>query len=353
MMDSQDIINNAFAIIANARKLHIINKDRKISEKTRQTYNRNAERLLLIDKITPIDVARTKSSYYVYKASIISYLLDKISATIPTMDSIRKLSEENWLDEVSNLRLYIDFIDAIGIDHNKLNLLKHKNGTYNSEWSLKNKEHIKAKKSKSRRLWSLPKDWAERIFTAALESNSSHTLSLSALMITGCRPQELNGLELSLNSNGSITAKIIGAKTHDNLYGQSFRTFQIISDTVEFHYLHSELEKHGGSLTIQADAGAICDKVYYLSKKTMPQLKEAASAYCFRHRFSGDLHKLGLDNQTIGKALGHSTTTSQGHYSRSTRTGATGFSISNIDAANPVKVHSQSKNSQKQTSSMS
>ncbi|MCL7421783.1 MAG: hypothetical protein M8364_12845 [Methylobacter sp.] len=342
--EKQEIHSNAFTIIENANKLHVINKNRRISEKTRLSYNRIAERLLLINKIMPINAASSKSSYYVYKAAVNSYLLDKISATILLMNKLRAFEAE-WLKEVSNLKLYIEFINAVGIDQGKVNLLAYKTVSFNSEWSIKTKEFKpKAISSKSKRLKSLPKNWTEKIFLTALESKSKHILPIATLAITGCRPQELEyGVELKLNDDRSISAKIFGAKTHDGKYGQAFRMFTSKSDSIEFLYLIDQLEQNSGILTVKANAGALCDKVPYLSKKTMPRLKEPVSAYCYRHRFSGDLHKVGLDSEAIAKALGHSNDQSQQKYSKSHRSGATGFSISNIVAATPVNLKNQAK----------
>lgn len=342
--DKQEIQGSAFTIIENANKLHLINENRRISEKTRLSYNRIAERLLLIKKVMPINAALTKSSYYVYKAAVNSFLLDKISATILSMNKLRT-SEAGWLKEVSNLKLYIEFIHALGIDQGKVNLLAYKTVPFNSEWATKTKGFKpKAISSKSKRLKSLPKNWTEKIFLTALETKSKHILPIAVLAITGCRPQELeHGVELKLNDDLSISAKIFGAKTHGGKYGQAFRMFTSKSDSIEFLYLIDQLEQNSGVLTVKANAGALCDKVSYLSKKAMSRLKEPASAYCYRHRFSGDLHKLGLDSEAIAKALGHSNDQSQQKYSKSHRSGATGFSISNIVAATPVNLKNQAR----------
>ncbi|MBE0436270.1 MAG: hypothetical protein IBX56_10760, partial [Methylomicrobium sp.] len=124
---------------------------------------------------------------------------------------------------------------------------------------------------------------------------------------------------------------------------QKFRTFTYKSESLEFFYLLDQLERHDRNLTVWANAGALCDKVSYLSKKTMPMLKEPASSYCYRHRFSGDLHKLRLNPEQIAKALGHCTDQSQQKYSKSYRSGAVGFSITNIVAATPVNLKNQAK----------
>jgi len=335
--DEQHNIKKKFNIIADARKIHIINQSRRISDNTRQYYNKVARRLLIKDKILPIDVASSKNSYYVYKAAILSYLMDTISNTIPKMDFLRKSDHQQWLTELDNLKLYLDFIDAIGLDQNKDNLAKAKNGEYRSEWAIKaESKQLTPKKSKSTRLRTLPKDWTQKIFAEAVRTKSTHVLAIATLSITGCRPIETNGVELILNADESIKVKIKGAKTHGGQYGQEYRMFDVKCETPEHLYLRDELTKNLGKLTIATDPGALCDKVSYLSRKTMPQLKEQASAYCYRHKFSGELHKSKLDTESIAMALGHSNDQSQQHYSRSYRTGTDSFSISNIKTSKNV-----------------
>ncbi len=104
------------------------------------------------------------------------------------------------------------------------------------------------------------------------------------------------------------------------------------------YYLLDELKKNNGRLTVRAKPGALCDKVAYLSRRAMPQLKEQATSYCYRHRFSGALHHAGLDAESIGKSLGHIVDQSSQHYGKGYRSAATGFLISDIQAAKPVKL---------------
>lgn len=342
-----DILNQydlqeCFDIIANARDYHKVNKKREISEKTRENYQRTARRLLIRDKVLPINIAKSKSTYYVYKAAICSYLMDEISETLPRMDDLRKNNLLEWNEEVHKLKLCIDFLNAIGVDQNKQNLTKATFGEYESDWSKQNKSSKSTpKKSKAKRLRTLPSDWAHRIFQEAVRTNSKHVLAIATLCISGCRPQEVNGVELSLNANGSITVKINGAKRHGSKYGQEYRVFDVKSDSLAHKYLCDELTSNFGHLTIIAKAGPLCDKVSYLSKKIMPFLKEPASAYCFRHKFSGELHQSGLDTTSIAMALGHSADQSLQHYSKSGRSGASGFCISNIHSAQPVKLKNE------------
>ncbi|WKJ88597.1 hypothetical protein QZJ86_11225 [Methylomonas montana] len=331
-------IQEKYKVIAEARKIHKLNQARNIRDKTRQNYNKVAKRLLIKDRVLPIDIANSKATYYVYKAAIRSHLMDAISDLVPGMDNLRKADQQRWSTEVGNLKLYLDFLNVIGVDQNKENIAKARNGQYKSDWKVKSESNeVKSKKSKSSRLKTLPKDWAQKIFQAALKSHTKHRTALATLMISGCRPEEVDGTVLSLNADRSIKVKIKGAKRHGGcMYGQELRQFDVISDSIEYEYLCAELSKNNGELTITANTGALCDKVSYLSKKAMPNLKEPASAYCFRHRFSGQLHRAGLDKELISMALGHATLRSQGYYSRSYRSGADGFCITNIQASQKV-----------------
>jgi len=336
-----DNMKDYYRIISQARALHIINKQRRICDKTRLNYQRIAERLIFKDKQLPIEYAKSKSTYYTYKAATASYILDAISQSVTNIDALKKSDSTAWEIEVNILKQYLNFLSVIGIDQDKRNLASYQNGNFQSEWSLKSNlepKSKKSKKSKARRLKTLPKDWTFRLFNYALKSNTKHILAIATMAISGCRPQELAfGVELSLNEDQSISVLIHGAKTHNGLYGQAFRSFHIEDDSVEFRYLHEQLQSKHNGLIVTADPGAICDKIAYLSRKAIPQLKEVATAYCYRHRFSGSLHHAGLDTQLIAKALGHSTDQSQQQYSTAFRTGAIGFKICNIKSARPIK----------------
>jgi integrase len=333
-------IEDGYRIIADARNYHKINQSRDIRNKTRDYYNKVARRLLFSDRVLPVDAAKSKSSYYVYRAAVTSFVMDAISNVLPSMDALRQSNEQNWLDEVGHLKTYVDFLNTIEIDYNKEKLTAFREGTYVSDWSRNQKNsQSKNRKSKSRRLKTLPKDWSEKLFTCAIETKSKHILAIATLAISGCRPVELEStVKLILNTDQTISIEINGAKTHSGKYGQQFRRYDIKSESQEYYYLRDELKKNYGTLTVTAPAGAVCDKVSYLSRKAMPGLKENASAYCFRHRFSGNLHRLGLATYEIAKALGHCSDQSQQNYSKAYKSGANGFSIYNIVSAREVSL---------------
>ncbi|MGY6278338.1 hypothetical protein [Methylomonas sp. MgM2] len=338
-------LKERYSIIAKAREYHKYNISRNVSEKTRQTYNKIAERLIFTDKCLPIDCDVCKSSYYVYKAAFVSFLLDKISETIPGLDKLKKLNSDIWEEETKKLAQYLDLINAIGIDVNKSNLNKSISGEYKSLWCKKEqKTKIAPKNSKAKRLKTLPKNWAAKIFQAAIDSNTPFCDVIAVMSITGCRPQEAGyGISLSLCDDGSIEFSINGAKTNGGVYGQEWRSFSVFTESAEFEHLVNRLKISNGQMVVKANPGAICDKVTYLSKKCMPQLKSPVTAYCYRHRFSGILHGLGLDPELISMSLGHCTDASKVYYSSSSRTGDSRFKISNINSEKKVKLKNNFK----------
>ncbi len=190
----------------------------------------------------------------------------------------------------------------------------------------------------------MPKNWAEKIFQAAMDSNTPFCDAICLISLCGCRPQEIGyGVSLSLCDDGKIEFSINGAKTNGGLYGQEWRSFSVSSGSAEFVYLVNRLKINNGKMVVQAKPGAICDKVTYLSRKCMPQLKSPVTAYCYRHRFSGILHGLGLDSELISMSLGHCTDVSKAYYSSSSRTGDSGFTISNIKSEKKVKMKNNLK----------
>lgn len=348
--EQQINLSDCYAIIAQCRDYHRYNQSRRILDKTRQAYNKTAERLIFKDKKMPIDVSVTKSSYYVYKAAVSSYILDKISETLPGMDGLKNQDIEAWQEEIERLKKYLDFLEVVGVDPNKDRLKDTLNGVYQSRWLEKSKTiQRKPKQTKSRRLNSLPKNWNTKIFEAAVKSKTQYINALAVLAISGCRSAELsgNGVELALQDDGKIQIKIYGAKCREG-QGQAWRSFVIYEESLEFAHLVSELLKSNGRLTVKAKPGALCDKVAYLSRRAMPQLKEPATTYCYRHRFSGALHHAGLDGDSIGKSLGHIVDSSSQHYGKGYRSAAKGFLITDIEAARPVKLKNQIRANAKQ-----
>jgi len=338
--EQQINLSDCYAIIAQCRDYHRYNQSRRILEKTRHAYNKTAERLIFKDKKMPIDVAVTKSSYYVYKAAVSSYILDKISDTLPCMDGLKKQDISVWHDEIDRLKQYLDFLAVVGVDQKKEKLDEALSGNYQSQWIEKSKSiPKKPKQSKSRRLNTLPKDWNTKIFKAALQSKSQYVLPLAVLSITGCRSAEMsgNGVQLALIDDGKILVTIHGAKCREG-QGQTWRSFTVYEESLEFTHLVGELKRNNGWLTVKAKPSALCDKVAYLSRRAMPQLKEPATSYCYRHRFSGALHRAGLDAESISQALGHVSDRSAEHYGKGYRSAAKGFLISDIRAAMPVKL---------------
>lgn len=333
-------IEDGYRIIADAKNYHKINQRRDVCNKTREYYNKTAKRLLISDRVLPIDVAKSKSSYYVYRAAVTSFVMDAISNILPNVDALRQSNEQNWLDELGHLKTYVNFLNTIEIDYNKEKLTAFRESTYVSDWSKNQKNsQSKKRKSKSRRLKTLPKNWSVKLFACAIKTKSKHTLAIATLATSGCRPVELEyGVKLTLNTNQTISIEINGAKTHSGKYGQQFRRYDIKSESQEYYYLLDELKNNHGTLTVTAPAGPVCDKVSYLSRKAMPGLKGNASAYCYRHRFSGNLHRLGLSTDEIAKALGHCSDQSQQNYSKAYKSGAEGFSIDNIVSAREVSL---------------
>lgn len=345
MEGNKNELKELYKIITKAREYHKYNLSRNVAEKTRKTYNKIAERLIFIDKCLPVDCDVSKSSYYVYKAAFLSFLLDKISDTVPGLDKLKSTNIDEWKKQANKLIQYVELIDVIGIDVNKENLNKSIVGDYKSVWSKKEKNTKRThKNSKAKRLKTLPKNWAAKIFQAAIDSHTPFCDVIAVMSITGCRPQEAGyGISLSLCDDGSIDFSINGAKTNGGVYGQEWRSFSVHSESAEFEHLVNRLKISNGKMVVKANSGAICDKVTYLSKKCMPQLKTPATAYCYRHRFSGTLHGLGLDTEAISMALGHCTNASQVYYSSSFRTGDTGFKIFNIKSEKQVKMKNNFK----------
>ena len=350
-MVEPQIINEAYyeKIIQEAKQ--IIEGVADIQETTLKQYTQIVKRLSIAN-LTPIEAAKSKGTYYTYRAAMIGYHANFIREQLPVLRSIKMHDYNRWEKEVENLQYFIEQLKIYKPDPNRRQrqlAIEYdqalKSGInpgfgYSNEWRKKaEQEKIKkVKNSKKALTRKLPIGWRDDFFQAALDKHSKHTLAIAVMICAGCRPKELeNSINMQLNEKtGEIKFLITSAKRKKETV--EIRQFTLKNDSLAFRYLVSQLNFQQGNILLRdVKYKAASTEINRLSKVAFKLKKEQVSPYCFRHAFSGDLHAAQSTRTEIAQCLGHATDKTQAYYSHSIKHASGGFKISNIASTEAVK----------------
>ena len=318
---------------------------------TLEQYKKVVKRLCLA-KQTPIQAAKTKGTYYAYRAAWIGYHANYIREKLSILESIHHLDRIRWRREIKELQYFIEQLKVcqpdpkrqqrkIAIEYDDAKKAGYKiKFSYSNEWREKSETEKLKKESRSKkhRTGQLPKEWREKLFKAAINKHSKHTLAIAIMICTGCRPKELeNGIRMTLDKKSNlINFSVVSAKRKNEK--TELRQFTIKNDSLAFKYLVSQLWFNDGLLEIcDMNYKAASTEVGRLSEAALNLKKDQASPYCFRHAFSGDLHAAKINREDIAKCLGHSTDATQAYYSSSSKHSSGAFKIGNINSTESVK----------------
>lgn len=351
MSDSQDKNIEYYEDIINKATSSIKGIADNIQEKTLHDYSLTVKRLLINNQL-PITAAKSKGTYYKYRAAWIGYFANDIRSVLITIDNLKNFDLKRWKEKVEELKVTLEYFEQVKPDPGRKNLqlaLEYEAATksgitpqfeYSNEWRAKAKrEKIEQqKRSLKTRTRKLPVGWRNNLFAAAVDKGSKHLLSIAVMNCTGCRPQELfNTVHIKWDpENEAIQFEILSAKRKGEAV--EFRKFSIQNkDSLAFRYIQSQLFYVGKEIKLQGvNIRAVSMEVDRISKKYF-HLKEQITPYCYRHAFSGDLHSIGLSAEGIAQTLGHTSDRTQAYYSHSTKHSSGGFSIQNIESTEQVK----------------
>lgn len=307
-MNSEDMES-----LKRARDL-IVGVNQQISEKTENQYRRSFARMHEAGE-TPETMATTANGFYYYRAAWVHHYASEISAAL----SKAKAEHTNRVLNIQELRMKLDAL-VVELQRYPPDPLGHRfaNNVLGKWKQLSSQQPTtggRAKNhSKRARLKGLPRDWREQMFDG-LRVKSKYRDVVAVLSATGARPEEFaKGIHVSVVDSDSLSFEILGAKTHQGKYGQERRLFIVKADRKELAYLHKRVSNSGGGLRVEAEAGALSDKIRQLSKKVFPTLRSPISAYVFRHQFSADLKASSLSGSEVSVALGHSVDETKSYY---------------------------------------
>jgi len=323
-----------------------------LQEKTLHDYKITVKRLLINGQM-PITAAKSKGTYYKYRAAWIGYFANDIRSDLIRIEDHKQNNLERWKEGVEEIKSTLTYFDQVKPDPERKNLqlaLEYEAAIkagitpqfeYSNEWREKAKDETieNQRRGLKTRTRKLPKEWRNKLFSGAVEKGSKHLLAIAVMSCTGCRPQELfNTIKIKwIEEKKSIQFEILSAKRKGEKV--EFRKFSIQGkDSLAFRYIQSQLFfQRKNEIKLQGiNIKAVSADIARTSKKYF-KLKEQITSYCFRHAFSGDLHAVGLSAEGIAQALGHASDRTQAYYSHSTKHSSSGFSIQDIESTEPVK----------------
>jgi integrase len=270
---------------------------------------------------TPIELAKTKSSYYAYRAAWLYICEREAKSYLKAAD--KEKDQDVKISLIRSAKKLVDAIRQTPPDFDGKNLRLADAGDYVSEWK-QSKKFVQKSKSKKRQVSRLPSDWQQRFFDRL--SGSKYQTVVSVIALCGARPVELhNGVRLCMDGGG-IRFEIQSAKNHGGKYGQGLRSFTVHADNAMFQHLKDFISK-GGEVVSVTSAKTLCEKMRGFSRDVFPSTSNHVSAYTFRHAFAAEAKAiLGADGAAV--CLGHCNDLSQTFYSRAKKSGS--FRIENV-----------------------
>ena len=255
MSDRQDKDIVYYEDIIKAAKNSIIGVADNIQEKTLHDYTITVKHLLTNDQL-PITAAKSKGTYYKYRAAWIGYFANNLRSELIRIEEHKETDFEKWKKEVEEIKATLVYFDQVKPDPERKNLqlaLEYEAAKeagiepkfeYSNEWRDKIKnEHIEQqKRSLKTRTRKLPKGWRNRFFAGAVDKGSKHLLAIAVMTCTGCRPQELfNTININWDAEKKVIQfKILSAKRKSE--NVEFRKFSIQDDnSLAYRYLQSQL----------------------------------------------------------------------------------------------------------------
>jgi len=307
---------------------------KKLCEKTKREYIRDLACMHNNDA-DPLTACTTKNTFYKYRAAW-NYTFTQLANDIYQQATV-EIDIAKKIECITALSTCITKLKKFPPDPDGLNFIHQAQGLYSSDWQLV-KDQAPPSKSKKYQISTLPKNWRERFFKHILEKNSKYTTAIATLAITGCRPAELeNGITLHLLTNQTIKVRIQGKKTHDGIYGQDFREFEISYEGPEFSYLLEKIPLNNQPFLVQvASANALGEQMRKYSNQVFSKIKGNISPYTYRHAFAKNIKSILSSKTDIALALGHSNDKSQRYYANKGKNGG-GFQIEKIEGTRAVK----------------
>lgn len=184
-------------------------------------------------------------------------------------------------------------------------------------------------------------NWRSLVWARLVEVRSPWLDHTAVAALTGARPEELRTARVRRNPDGLIEIGITGAKVTES-HGQPWRMFTLRDDGSE-EFAHLDAKAGAAWRGVDLPEGvtdypdAFSAALSRAGASVLPKA-ERLSGYVYRHAMASDLKADGFTRQDIASALGHAVTKTQDAYGRAVG-GVAGRRHLSVQCAREVKVN--------------
>ena len=195
----------------------------------------------------------------------------------------------------------------------------------------------KKRQGRVKTLSKLREGWQESVYN---ELSDKWRPAFAVMALTGCRPAELNGLEIRpTDQDGVLTFRIEGRKVTEKA-GQAWRELTIdVRATSYGRALVKEIGEAGGSVEVKDTAQAVTKAVTRAAQRAgLVRLDQTLPSYACRNAVASQMKAEGRDITEVAGALGHSSDECQKYYGRaSAGHKGGGGKVLKVETARPVR----------------
>ena len=328
----------------------------KVSDKTRELYERNGARLDAARVIgEPVDLQPYESrsaTFYAYRAAVRWHAAQRGAEAVKEYDRAKRAHDDATAAAAWQRVLYAaaDLVAypkdakpglpspsavALGLDDPKPEGAPARAKREGRAIAPRETSKLKAANAIARKY----PNWRELVWHRLVAVGSPWLDHTAVAAMTGARPEELRSARFRLNPQGDIEIGIAGAKVTDK-NGQPWRLFTLRDDgTQEFAHLHAKAAASWRVVDLPSGVTDYPDAFSAaLSRAGAQVLPKTArlSGYVYRHAFASDLKADGFTREQIAACLGHAATKTQDAYGRAIG-GAAGRRLLSVQCAREVR----------------
>lgn len=269
------------------------------------------------------DRANKLSTLRKYARSIRHYAIKRLSVLLKKAQDAQR--DGNW-SEVERL-VSLDIFDTYTV------LTQMLPADYRVGWEPKRKRH-----GKKTSIADLPKNWRELL---ANQVHGQFRIPAIVVLLTGCRPAEVEKGVLIERIDGALYATIKSAK-HTDKAGQEQRRFRLADHPVTNILMNAmdESEVTRNKMLVRVSHGnSLTTHLREAARKLWPWRKESITAYSARHAMAADCKKAiqnGADPDLASKVLGHIVDKTASYYGSTLQSG--GVTVAPTDVVVPQKI---------------
>lgn len=316
-------------IIERARACCALIPERIVSEKTRESYQKEFTRMWNSKNLDPLKADQALDTYYHRRAALHTggkRVLEGLIEQCLAAGEQDVAAVQDWARKL--LRAVERIEPAFALEPPAPpDILPWERPP--SRWhQCAGSDRRRGANSKKHVLADLPEAWDERLWAAAADE-WEYREALALHLLAPVRPEELvpghrpggwsPGVELELRSPRCLAITFAPVKSHDGLYGTEITTITIdptiAGDAAVF--LASRCAAAGDRLVISSTSkNAVRKAIDVLGGKALPESDVTVTPYVMRHQVIADLKATFGGGEEVAAAAGHGTDRTQARYGR-------------------------------------